>query len=80
MIHTLRVVKKEKGRPMSQFAPRSILCPIDLGSASPAVLRWAGLFAETEDDRRIEPSPARRNPHALISCNKSRRFAFVPME
>jgi nucleotide-binding universal stress UspA family protein len=32
---------------MSQFAPSSILCPVDLSSASPIVLRWARLFAET---------------------------------
>lgn len=32
---------------MSEFAPRSILCPVDLSSASPTVLRWARLFAET---------------------------------
>jgi nucleotide-binding universal stress UspA family protein len=32
---------------MPQFAPQSILCPVDLSSASPTVLRWARLFAET---------------------------------
>lgn len=32
---------------MSKFAPKSILCPVDLSSASPIVLRWARLFAET---------------------------------
>ena len=30
---------------MSQFPPKTILCPLDLSSASPNVLRWAGLFA-----------------------------------
>jgi nucleotide-binding universal stress UspA family protein len=32
---------------MSEFAPRSILCPVDLSSASSIVLGWARLFAET---------------------------------
>lgn len=32
---------------MSEFAPRSILCPVDLSSASPIVLGWARLFEET---------------------------------
>lgn len=32
---------------MSEFRPRSILCPVDLSSASPTVLHWARLFAET---------------------------------
>jgi len=36
---------------MSQFAPRFILCPIDLSSASAIVLGWARLFAETYDAR-----------------------------
>ena len=30
---------------MSLFAPKSILCPVDMSPASPAVLRWAALFA-----------------------------------
>ncbi len=30
---------------MSQFPPKSILCPLDLSSASPTVLGWAGLLA-----------------------------------
>jgi nucleotide-binding universal stress UspA family protein len=30
---------------MSNFAPKSILCPVDLSPASPTVLRWASLFA-----------------------------------
>ena len=30
---------------MSQFAPKSILCPLDLSSASPIILRWASLIA-----------------------------------
>ncbi len=28
------------------FAPKAILCPLDLSAASPAVLRWARLFVE----------------------------------
>ncbi len=32
---------------MSRFEPKSILCLLDLSSASPIVLRWAELFAET---------------------------------
>jgi len=32
---------------MSLFAPRRILCAVDLSPATPAVIRWAGLFAET---------------------------------
>lgn len=36
---------------MSHFAPRFILCPIDLSSASAIVLGWARLFAETYDAR-----------------------------
>ena len=32
---------------MSEFAPRLILCPVDLSPASPTVLGWARLFAET---------------------------------
>jgi len=32
---------------MSRFAPRSILCAVDFSTATSAVLRWAGLFAET---------------------------------
>jgi nucleotide-binding universal stress UspA family protein len=31
----------------SIFAPKSILCPLDLSAASRGVLAWAGLFAET---------------------------------
>ncbi len=31
---------------MSNFSPKSILCPVDLSPASQTVLRWAGLFAE----------------------------------
>ncbi len=30
---------------MAQFSPKSILCPLDLSSASPTVLHWASLFA-----------------------------------
>ena len=30
---------------MAHFAPKSILCPLDLSSASPQVLRWAALLA-----------------------------------
>jgi nucleotide-binding universal stress UspA family protein len=32
---------------MSQLLLRTILCPVDLSSASPTVLSWARLFAET---------------------------------
>ena len=32
---------------MSYFAPKRILCPLDLSTASPLVLRWANLWAET---------------------------------
>ena len=32
---------------MALFAPKHILCPVDLSSVSPLVLRWANLFAET---------------------------------
>lgn len=31
---------------MAQFAPKVILCPVDLSAASAAVLSWARLFAE----------------------------------
>src|SRR6516164_9406950 len=41
----------EGDKAMSQFAPRFILCPIDLSSASAIVLGWARLFAETYDAR-----------------------------
>lgn len=30
---------------MSNFAPKTILCPVDMGPATPAILRWAGYFA-----------------------------------
>lgn len=36
---------------MSQFPPKSILCPLDLSSASPKVLRWAGLLAASYNAR-----------------------------
>jgi nucleotide-binding universal stress UspA family protein len=32
-----------------RFAPKKILCHMDLSAASPTVLGWAGLFAETYD-------------------------------
>lgn len=44
---TEAVRNEEGGKSMSEFAPRCILCPVDLSSASPTVLRWARLFAET---------------------------------
>lgn len=31
---------------MSSFAPKNILCPLDLTPASEGILRWAGLFAQ----------------------------------
>lgn len=34
---------------MPHFAPKRILVPLDLSAASPVVLRWAGLWAETYD-------------------------------
>ena len=34
---------------MTPFKPKNILCPIDLGPASEAILRWAGLFAHAFD-------------------------------
>jgi nucleotide-binding universal stress UspA family protein len=37
----------KEGKTMPRFAPKSVLCPVDLSSASPDVLRWASLFAET---------------------------------
>lgn len=36
---------------MSQFPPKSILCPLDLSSASSKVLRWAGLLAASYNAR-----------------------------
>ena len=36
---------------MSQFPPKSILCPLDLSTASPKVLRWAGLLAASYNAR-----------------------------
>ena len=31
---------------MANYAPKNILCPVDLGPASQTVLRWASLFGE----------------------------------
>ena len=36
---------------MSQFPPKSILCPLDLSTASPKVLRWASLLAASYNAR-----------------------------
>jgi nucleotide-binding universal stress UspA family protein len=36
---------------MSQFPPKSILCPLDLSTASPEVLRWASLLAASYNAR-----------------------------
>lgn len=36
---------------MSQFPPKSILCPLDLSNASPEVLRWASLLAASYNAR-----------------------------
>lgn len=36
---------------MTRFAPHTILAPVDMSLASPIVLRWAGLFAETCQSR-----------------------------
>lgn len=36
---------------MPKFAPKQILCPVDLSPASTAVLSWAGLMAEAFESR-----------------------------
>ncbi len=36
---------------MSQFPPKTILCAVDLSSASPIVLSWAGMLARAYDAR-----------------------------
>jgi nucleotide-binding universal stress UspA family protein len=36
---------------MSEFAPKQILCPVDLSTASTSVLSWARLFAQAFDSR-----------------------------
>jgi hypothetical protein len=36
---------------MSEFAPRQILCPVDMSMAASSVLSWARLFAQAFDSR-----------------------------